>query len=45
VVITKGVRIDVPMSANTGRAPGRAMPSAGAEDQDRYSKASNDDNY
>jgi conjugal transfer pilus assembly protein TraB len=47
VVITKGVRIDVPMSANTGRAPGRAMPSTGAEgpDTDRYSKASNDDNY
>jgi hypothetical protein len=37
----------VPMSANTGRAPGRAMPSTGAEgpDTDRYSKASNDDNY
>jgi conjugal transfer pilus assembly protein TraB len=49
VVITKGVRIEVPMSANTARASGRAMPSAGAEDQDpapdRYSKASNDDNY
>ncbi len=45
VVITKGVRIEVPMSANTGRSPGHAMPSAGAEDQDRYSKASNDDNY
>jgi conjugal transfer pilus assembly protein TraB len=47
VVITKGVRIDVPMSANTGRAPSRAMPLAGAEgpDTDRYSKASNDDNY
>jgi len=49
VVITKGVRIDVPMSANTGRSPGRTVPSAGAEGQDpapdRYSKASNDDNY
>jgi conjugal transfer pilus assembly protein TraB len=50
VVITKGVRIDVPMSANaytsTSRTPSSTLArSAEPAPEDRYLKAANDDNY
>jgi conjugal transfer pilus assembly protein TraB len=49
VVITKGVRIDVPMSANTysGTTSAASWPmrSAEAAPENRYLKAANDDNY
>lgn len=50
VVITKGVRIDAPMSANaytrTGGTPSRTLSrSAEPAPEDRYLKAANDDNY
>jgi|RifCSPlowO2_12_1023861.scaffolds.fasta_scaffold00029_15 conjugal transfer pilus assembly protein TraB len=50
VVITKGVRIDVPMSANaytsTGGTPSSTLArSAEPAPEDRYLKAANDDNY
>ena len=50
VVITKGVRIDVPMSANaytsTGGTPSSTLVrSAEPAPEDRYLKAANDDNY
>lgn len=50
VVITKGVRIDVPMSANAytsngGTPSGTLARSAEPAPEDRYMKAANDDNY
>ncbi len=50
VVITKGVRIDVPMSANaytsTSGTPSSTLArSAEPAPEDRYLKAANDDNY
>jgi conjugal transfer pilus assembly protein TraB len=50
VVITKGVRIDVPMSANTytstsGTPSSTLARSAEPAPEDRYLKAANDDNY
>ncbi len=50
VVITKGVRIDVPMSANTytstsGTPSSTLVRSAEPAREDRYLKAANDDNY
>jgi len=50
VVITKGVRIDAPMSANaytrTGGTPSSTLSrSAEPAPEDRYLKAANDDNY
>ncbi|MDE2078723.1 MAG: conjugal transfer protein TraB [Burkholderiales bacterium] len=50
VVITKGVRIDVPMSANTytstsGTPSITLSRSAEPAPEDRYLKAANDDNY
>lgn len=50
VVITKGVRIDVPISANAytsngGTPSGTLARSAEPAPEDRYQKAANDDNY
>ena len=50
VVITKGVRIDVPMSANaytstSGTSSSTLARSAEPAPEDRYLKAANDDNY